>query len=295
MSAAPAPSASPKRRVGKLTVFLLIVATLLLPTGVIGFWSQQTLTNSATFAETITPLAEDPTVQQEVIDLISDSLIEAAAASGARGDRVAGEIRQITGETVRSDEFQSTFQQAVEGAHGAVIGLLSGSPDSTVQVVDGEVVVDFGAVQEQVVPILAQNGITINEANLGDATVPLAPAESVEQAQSVYSVGQPMLQWFFLLPLALLIIAFFVSPKKPKATVGVGIALLAGMALVGTGWLLGNTVATGLAQATDYAEIAPTAYGIVVGGLVTLTLIVAILGVVLIVAGLLWSRSGRNT
>ena len=58
------------------SVVLMVIASLLLPVGVLGFWGQRTLLDTEQYVSTVAPLSQDPSIRTAVGDVISAQLHE---------------------------------------------------------------------------------------------------------------------------------------------------------------------------------------------------------------------------
>lgn len=291
----------PVRRVGLAAWILIVIATLLLPLGVIGFWSQQTLTDTDTFVETVAPLAEDPAIQQQVADQVAQSLTEAidldalaeewfprapeslvSTMSGA----LEGLIQQLSQKVVESPEFAELFERVLRGAQSETMDILN-NEGGVVKVEGEDIVLDLSEVRNKVNERLAERGIQIPDRG-GDATIVIAQADSLSTAQSAYGVGQPVLQWFILLPLILLVIALVVAKDTARAVRAVGGAAIVAGAFLIMGWLMGSAIIASLVMGTQMVDVGPAAYDILAGRLMTWAWVLVILGLIILALGWWW-------
>jgi hypothetical protein len=64
-----------------MAMVFLIIGTLLLPVGIIGYWAHRTFTDTDRYVETVAPLTQSPAVQQGIADAVTGSLITADGAA----------------------------------------------------------------------------------------------------------------------------------------------------------------------------------------------------------------------
>jgi hypothetical protein len=142
-----------------LAVVLIVVGCVLAPVAGVAVWSNNQVSNTDRFVRTVSPLVDDPDVQNELTDKVTatifqyvdvqglaDDAVAALVAQGlpARlGDRldtltptlvsaVTGFVRDKVAQLVASPAFASAWNQAIRVAHGQLDAVLSGNSESVV-------------------------------------------------------------------------------------------------------------------------------------------------------------------
>ncbi|MGZ8734909.1 MAG: hypothetical protein ACXW1M_06945 [Acidimicrobiia bacterium] len=166
-----APARSRRRRVrGVTAAVLVVVASLLLPIGLVTIWLRQQVLDTNTFVSTAGKVARDPAVQREVSDTVSSALIrqldvESNVQRAARsvlpgpspalaGPLSAGAdraIRTATADVVASSRFEELWEVAVRRAHEHALLLAKGQPVAGVETRNGRIAVNLDPVVDAVV------------------------------------------------------------------------------------------------------------------------------------------------
>lgn len=204
----------------------LLLAVLLVPLSVTGWWLRTTLTSTDDYVATVAPLAEQPEVQDAVADLLTekamtrlddaDVLPRAADALEDRGappglaqaltllaeplrERVEERVSRASGSLVRSQAFAESWTASNEVAHEQLVAVLEGDselvelgPDQTVSVPLSTL---LGTLRQQLVDAGIPGAERIEVA---DAAFSVGSVEQLEQAQTGYEL---LRRWGLLLPL----------------------------------------------------------------------------------------------
>ncbi len=250
-----APSAPKKpRRFGVRAIaagLCLVLATLLLPLGMVGFWGQRTLTNTEQFVATVGPLGSDPAIVNSIAETVSDALTQnvdleaevkkylppaAAPLAGPIAGAIPTFVEQATVKLLSTEQFQELWTKAVGSLQEAVIKVLEGNNDGPVTESNGQIVLDLGVVIEAVKQRLVDQGLTA----IADAPIPpaadreivLLNADQVQQAQLIYKLTVPAAQ-FLIVFVALLFVGAIVLARRRWRMVGiVGVGVLIGAGLL---------------------------------------------------------------
>jgi hypothetical protein len=139
-----------------LVVLAVIVFTITVPAA----WGARTVLNTDRYVATVTPLAEDPAVQNAIAAQLTDQVFAAlnvqeviSNALASIGDRVTllagpltdamhGFVQDQVLKVVQSDAFQTFWVDANRFVHTQVLAVLKGETD-TISVVDGKVLLNL--------------------------------------------------------------------------------------------------------------------------------------------------------
>ena len=155
---------------GVTAAVCVVVASLLLPVGIVTVWLREQILDTNAFVSTAGTVARDPAVQREVSDKVSRTLIhqldvESNVRQAARSvlpDSVHGlagplsvgaetVIRTATAEVVASDRFEELWEVAVRGAHRNALRLAEGESVAGVETRNGRIAVDLDPIVDAVV------------------------------------------------------------------------------------------------------------------------------------------------
>ncbi|MGD9954549.1 MAG: hypothetical protein AB7O74_15610 [Candidatus Nanopelagicales bacterium] len=292
---------------------ILVVAALLLPIALTAFWAQRTLTDTERYIATVSPLANDPTIQQAVGDTVSAALIKQLDAQARVTDLLADNprlqplagpiaagvnslVERTVGEVLASDQFAQVWVAINQKAQQALVTALDGRTDGAVTLVDGKLVLDTGDLIELVKQRLVDRGLSF-AANIpvppvADRTIVLLDSPELARAQFFWSIGQPVAQWLIYVVLLLFVGAILLSRNKPKMTIAVGISMVIGALVIRLALTLGQNQISYALQDTPFALAERAFFSILTVFLVDGGRALFVLGVILIVVG--WFLSGTR-
>jgi len=234
---------------------LIVVASLLLPFAGLTVWIRNMMLNTDRYTTTVSPIAEDPVVQEAVATKVSiavanelDIARRAKEALPPKAEFLAGPI--ATGATqlvhtatlkiVQSSQFQTLWEQANQRAHDQLVGALTGRDSKHLKNDDGKVVLQLGPLAVKVAEQLKRIGVGLpSDINVSRMNVRFVLIDSADlKSIQTYTKILDKLAW--LLPiLAILLygIAIAIAPKKRVAVArtGIGITVAMVVAVVGYG------------------------------------------------------------
>jgi hypothetical protein len=219
---------------------LLLLALLLAPLAVVAAWIQDTVSDTDRYVATVAPLASEPAVQEAVInrltdrvvknvdvEAVTDSLAKALRDAGARPRVVQGAeslegplrnaVRTVVDRTVTrvitSDVFQQVWEGANRRSHAAVVGMLTGDREGALRAEGDTVLLDVGAVVDQVQERLVDAGFDKASAIPDtDRTVTLFEAEELGKAQDAMRLLDILGTWLPVLTVVLAALAVWTAP-----------------------------------------------------------------------------------
>ncbi len=300
-----------------LAVLLIVSGCVLAPLAGLSVWVDNQVSDSDRFVRTMSPLVDDPDIQNgltdrltatvfEYVDVqgIADEAVDALADQGlpplvvqrlstltpTLTSAVTGFVRDRISELVSSEAFADTWDRAIRVAHGQMVTLLSGDSDSIV-VRDGTVFLQLGPFVELVKERLSDAGLTAVEVVPDvDPSVELVQADTLVRAQSAYSALDAVSDtapWVILLLLA---VGIYLARNRFRALVGAGVGLALSMLVLGVGLLVARSLLVGAVPAAA-APAAGSGFDIVVTYLRLGLRALLVLGLVLALAGFLAGRS----
>ena len=253
------PPTAERRSAGRsvAVVVCVVLAVLLTTPAVVAFWGQRTLNDSQRYLDTVGPLVHSPEVQDAIATTVTNAIeqqvdIEAIlnqVFAGVITDRprlqklvgplsgaVNGLIDREVREFVASDAFADIWVRVNTRAQQALVRLLKGEEDTGAVSLQGDqVVLDLSEVIDQVKQRLVARGLTIVE-NVKipdkDRQIVLLEAPQLKQARTIYAFANPVARWLIWVVAALYLAAFWLSRRRPKMTVIIGVALVANALLL---------------------------------------------------------------
>lgn len=302
-----------------LAYALVVLAVVLTPLAVVARYLRSELLDTDRYVETVAPLAHDEALQDVIADRVTDQIfvhldVEATVAEaldelvdqGAPelvvglatpiADQVEGFVDEHIRDLLATDQFADLWAEANRVAHDQLDAVLSGDTDGVLDVEDGVVSLDLGALVQQIKERLLDRGFQLAERLPDDVDQQLTIFESGSLARA-----QNATRWLdrtaTVLPLvvfALIAGAVLVAPPPNRrrtllaAAIGISLSMLV-LALVLAvlrAWYLENgapqTMSTEAAVSIAHTLLAP---------LRTAMRAVLALGVVVIVAVLVTGPS----
>jgi hypothetical protein len=315
-TSAPAPRRTFRWR-SLLAVLLIVFGCVLAPVAGVSVWVHNQVSNTDRFVRTMSPLVDDPDVQNALTNRLTATVFQyvdvqgiaddAVTALGNQGlppqvtDRlstltptltsaVTGFVHGKIAELVASPQFASVWNQAITTAHNQMDAVLSG--DSKGIVIKGDTVyLDLAPFIDLAKQRLSTAGLTaVNRVPEVHPTVALAKADTLVRAQSAYSALNTVarvLPWTVLL---LLVVGVYLARNRYRALVGAGLGLALSMVVLAAGLLVARSLLIGEVP-TAAAPATASGFDIVVAYLRLGLRTLLVLGLVLALAGYLGGRS----
>jgi hypothetical protein len=240
---------------------LIFVAAVLAPASIVARFASDQIGDTDRYVETVTPLATDPAVQDAIVARISKEILDridvkaitqqAVGALQAQGlsPQIAASLtalsvplqtgvenfvtQQVT-KIVHSPEFASAWVQANRQAHTQMVAILTGQDTDSVTVTGDSVQVNLGPVVAQVKQRLVTNGFSVaSRIPPVRATFTLVQSDDITKAQRGFRLLKGTATGLPIVAILLIVGAVFVARDRRLALIGAGLAVLAGMLLLG--------------------------------------------------------------
>lgn len=256
-----------------LAGLLVLLGCLVAPVAVVAAWANSEVSDTGRYVETVTPLADDPAIQDAVaasvtreigdnldIDGVSRQAAESITSGPQLPPEAAARLRSLVGampiafeslveeqvrNVVRSNEFRHLWIEANRTTHTTMVDALSGA--------SGTIVVENSVVSLDLSPFLDAAKQQLHELGFTavDTLPPLDPSIELARNQDLVKV-QAAYDWLnrlsTILPfLALVLIGSGVLLAKShrRAVVGAGLGLALAMVLLGLGVLVARGIYLG--------------------------------------------------
>lgn len=282
----------------------LVIATLLLPIGLTGFWGQRTLTDTDQFLSTVEPLASDPHVIDTIAQTVTAALMKNADLDGFVDNYVPEGLQPLTGKlteavpkliyevTVRllsTERFQQIWTSLAGDLQQATISALEGNADGPVSEQDGQIVLDVGEVIEEVKQSLVDQGLTgfadQPTPDAADRQIVLMNAEQVDQAQRIYLLTKPAASFLIFVSIGLFVLAALVAHQRLRMLAYVGLGCIVGAVLLRIGLAVAPQELNNSFAGTPLAATAGAFFASLTAGLSNAANMFIVLGVVLAAGG----------
>ncbi len=292
-------------------VALLVVGCLLAMVSVVAVWGRTQILDTDRYVRTVAPLADDPLVQDEVAAKVADVVNErldaarlAAEALPERAQFLAGPlaegasrlVERVATEVTHSAAFPQLWSVMNRAAHPQVVAVLTGREVAGVSIdPENRLLLDLRPVLDAVQQRLGPAGLVLVSAIPPRAgIVAIAKVQGVDQARTVIRWLERAATWLPLLALLCLAGAVLLWRDRRRMVLAVGVGLVAAMALLRLGLVVGRSVAV---SSTPPDVLSDPAIGAVFDTVASYlrrgASAVAVAGLVLAVLAALASPTGR--
>jgi hypothetical protein len=213
------------------------------------------------YVETVTPLAQDPAVQQAVVDRVTAELFaridvkavtdQAVAALANQGlpprvtvglnalsaplaSGIESFVREQITKLVESDVFAAAWVQANREAHAQMVAVLSGQGTDAVAVKGDTVSINLATVIDVVKKRLSAAGFTLaDRIPTVNAQFTIFQSADLTKAQTAFRMLNTLANWLPVLALLLLALAVYVARRRRQALIWSAVAVAASMLVLG--------------------------------------------------------------
>ena len=264
--------AAPPGRARRVVAIVLVVCVGLLSVlSVVAGYVRGELLDTDSYVEMVAPLARNPAVQAEVVDAVTDKVVDSVRLDDltesaiellrARDGRLAqllnsdrrladalnsalsgvgpmlqnqleAATRRAAERVVESPQFAELWAEANRVAQSATLAALR-DEGSALRTDDGAVRIDIGVVVEVVKQRLIQSGFALAERIPAvDSEIVLIETAQLAQAQQFLLIFDQIAPWVPWVTLALAIAAVLVAPVRRRGLLWVGAAVAAAMIIL---------------------------------------------------------------
>ena len=246
-----------------VATLLIVVGCVLAPLSVAAVWTRNQVTNTDRYVATVTPLANDPAIQNAVADQITaqvfnyidvqgltNQAVDALAERGltpvladqlrALSVPIANGVQSFTrsqvGRVVESDAFADAWVQANRVAHQELVAALTGEGGGSVTVENDTVSLNMAAFIETVKQRLVESGFSV-AARIPevDASFVLFQSEDITRARSGFNLLNTLGVWLPVIAIVLLVLGVYVARDHRRATVGAALGVAISMVVLALG------------------------------------------------------------
>jgi hypothetical protein len=290
-------------------IICIVLAALLTTPAAIAFWGQRTLNDAQRYVATVGPLVNSPAVQDAIATKVTDAIQKQVNVEQIVNDVFAGVItdrprlKELVGPLsgavnglidnqvhtfVASDTFADIWVRANTKAQQGLMRLLQGESTGAVTLQGDQVVLDVSDVIDQVKARLVARGLTIVE-NIPipnvDKQIVLLDAPKLKQARTIYAFANPVARWLIVVVAAFYLAALWLSRRRPRMTVIIGIVLAANALLVAWALSVGQQLFIDQLAGTVFGPAASVFYATLLAYLVRGWQVILWLGVILVAIG----------
>jgi hypothetical protein len=244
-----------------VATLLIVIACVLAPLSVVAIWTRNQVTNTDRYVATVSPLADDPAIQQAIADQITaqvftyidvrgltDQVTQALTERGGLRPQVAAQLQALSvpitngvqsfareqiGKIVASDAFANAWVQANRTAHAELVKALTGEGGGAVTVENDTVSVNLAAFIQTVKAQLVASGFTLAERIPEvNASFVLFQSKDVTRVRSGFNLLNTLGVWLPVLAIVLLVLGVYVAKDHRRALVGAAVGVAVSMVVL---------------------------------------------------------------
>jgi hypothetical protein len=203
-----------------------LLAIVLLPVSLVGFWAAVLLTRTDVFVEELRPVVAKPQVQEALTDGLVQGVLGAVDLQPAIEKALEVPLRAQAAALVASPQVADAWTTGIRAVHTQFINVMQGRADTRLD--------DQGRVSVAVtIPVPALTS-TLEQAGVPNAgslapvvTIPLVKAADLQNAQQAYRIAGAWGPWAPLVVAALALLSIALARRWRTATT-----------LVALGWIV---------------------------------------------------------
>jgi hypothetical protein len=203
-----------------------LLAVVLLPVSLVGFWASVLLTRTDVFVQELQPVVSKPQVQQALADGIVGGVLSAVQLQPAIEKALEVPIRAEATRLVASPQVATAWTSAIRAVHTQFIAVMQGR-GSTELDDQGRVAMRVTIPVPALTTTLQQAGVP-NAASIAPVvTIPLVKASDLHTAQRAYRIADAWGPWGPLVVAVLALLSIALARRWRTATT-----------LVALGWIV---------------------------------------------------------
>ena len=292
----------------------IVIASILVPISIVTAWARLELVDEAAFVQTLAPLADDPAVQQMIIDETVEAvqaqvdfeeltanvfdgidqlglpprasqalkLLQAPAAEGLQNL-----LTQTVTRVVESDAFADTWTATTRAAHRALTAAATSDGGGIVVMNDQGLGIQLGAIVERVKQNLIDRGVGIAQLIPAvDKVIIIGTGDTLVTIRTTYALATALGWWLPIITIGLFVLGILIARRRSTAVLGSGIGFALGGGALAIAFAVGYPV---IGQTAAQLGLSVTALDVVyqslVGAMQQTAAIAVLLGVVIAILG----------
>ena len=270
-----------------------LLAAVLLPVSLLSVWVHGVVSDTDKYVETVTPLADDDTVQAAVVKELEREALQLAATSGGPLPLGTEELVHVVVErVVDGPAFRTAWERANRSAHEQLVAVLEdrsgGRLDDDARV-SIQLATVFGAIAQD---LAAQGLVDADRAADIDASFAVMDADQLAKARRAYDALDTLGFWLPLAWAALVLLTLLLARRRLATTAKLAAGSLLTLGLLALVLLFARDALT---EDLPQRDVALAVWDVVVASLWrTIEVCAAVLLVVALVAAVLAGVLGRR-
>lgn len=256
---------------------LVVLACLLAAPAVAAYALVGEVTDEQAYLDAVTPLADDPDIQQAVGTQIKDAIVPKVP------EAAAPLVQESVDKYVASPDFRELWVNVNKEAHPEVLAMLRGEQTGSLSVQGDAIVLNLGDVAAQLKDRMVAEGVPLaDQIPAVDASVQLLSRPAVKELVPAFDLLEKLSVILPVLTLILLVGGIVLSARQGRTMVVGGIGLVVMMLLLVLFIFLARSQ---VAAQSSQPELAGTFYDALTNDVMVIAWIVCAVGGVAVVAG----------
>jgi hypothetical protein len=236
------------------------------------------VTDEQAYLDAVTPLADDPAIQQSVAEQISKALADKGVPESAQ-PLVDKSINSF----VASPDFKKLWTQVNKTAHPELIAMLRGDDSGSVRVEGDSIILDLGDVAALLKERMTAEGVPLaDQVPSVNASVQLISRPAVRQIVPTFDLLEKLSVILPILAIVLLVAGVVISARRGRTMVVGGVGLVVVMLLLVLALFLARSE---VAAKSSQPELVGAFYDAITSEVSTIAWIVCAVGGLAIIAG----------
>jgi hypothetical protein len=218
-----------------------LLAAVLLPLSLLSVWVHGVVSDTDTYVDTVTPLADDEIVQAAAVEELDRATVQLLESAGVAPPGVGILVHAVVRRVVASPVFRTAWIAANRTAHDQLVAVLEGR-DQVALDDQGRVTIQLGGVYAAVAKELAATGLPGAQqvANL-DASIAVMDADQLTRARRAYQLLDALGFWLPFGWMVAVLLTLVFARRKVAATAKLAIGSLVALGLLALGLTVART------------------------------------------------------
>ena len=210
-----------------------LLAAVLLPLSALSVWTHEVVSDTDTYVETVTPLADDDAVQEAAVKELEREALQLAGTSGRSLPPGTEElVHLVVQQVVAGPTFRTAWVQANRAAHEQLVAVLEDRRGARLDD-QGRVSIDLDTVFGAIAQNLAAQGLVDADAAADiDASFAVMDAGQLAKARTAYDALDTLGFWLPLVWAAMVLLTLLLAHRRLASAAKLAVASLVTMGLL---------------------------------------------------------------
>jgi hypothetical protein len=221
-----------------------LLAAVLLPLSLLSVWVNGVVSDTDTYVDTVTPLADDDVVRAAAVDEIDRATVQLLENAGVALPGVGILVHAVVEQVVESPVFRTAWIAANRIAHDQVIAVLEGRSQAALDD-QGNVTIQLGGVYTAVGQALAAKGVPgADQVENLDASIAVMDGDQLTRVRRAYELLDALGLWLPFGWMVAVLLTLVFARRRVAATAKLAIASLLALGLLALGLVVARSALT---------------------------------------------------